>query len=77
MRAREVIRRIESARCGTEKCCQFVRQEGSHKRFDCRCGEHVCRTTVPDHGSRDLIKGTLRSIERDLEPCLGKGWLRR
>jgi predicted RNA binding protein YcfA (HicA-like mRNA interferase family) len=72
-----VIRRIESARCGSEKCCQFVRQEGSHKRFDCRCGENLCSTTVPDHGARDLTKGTLRSIERDLEPCLGKGWLRR
>ena len=23
----------------------------------------------------DIPRGTLRAIERDLEPCLGKGWL--
>jgi predicted RNA binding protein YcfA (HicA-like mRNA interferase family) len=39
-----------------------------------RCG--ACRTTVPVHRGEDLPPGTLRAIERDLEPCLGKGWLR-
>ncbi len=38
------------------------------------CGE--CRTTVPIHASDDLPRGTLRAIERDLEPCLGRTWLR-
>ncbi len=49
-----------------------VRQRGSHVRV--RAGS--CFTTVPDHGASDLPAGTLRAIERDLEPELGPGWLR-
>jgi predicted RNA binding protein YcfA (HicA-like mRNA interferase family) len=52
--------------------CAKVRQKGSHVRVE--CGR--CVTTVPVHAGRDLPPGTLRAIERDLEPCLGKGWLR-
>ncbi len=40
-----------------------------------RCGR--CSTVVPVHGGEDLAPGTLRAIERQLGPCLGKGWLRR
>lgn len=32
-----------------------------------------CFTTVPAH--RTIAAGTLRSIARDLAPCLGEGWL--
>lgn len=39
------------------------------------CGS--CATTVPVHSGEDLGPGLLRSIERDLEPCLGKGWLKK
>jgi hypothetical protein len=39
------------------------------------CG--TCRTTVPVHKGEDLKTGLLRKIERDLEPCLGRGWLKR
>ena len=53
--------------------CVEVRQRGSHVRV--RCGE--CLTTVPVHSGEDLGPGLLRAIERDLEPCLGKGWLGR
>ena len=53
--------------------CQEVRQKGSHVRV--KCGR--CRTTVPVHAGEDLGPGLLRAIERDLEPCLGKGWLGR
>jgi predicted RNA binding protein YcfA (HicA-like mRNA interferase family) len=35
-----------------------------------------CQTVIPVHGG-DLKAGTLRSIERQLEPALGKGWLNR
>jgi predicted RNA binding protein YcfA (HicA-like mRNA interferase family) len=49
-----------------------VRQKGSHARI--RCGK--CVTTVPLHSGEDLGAGLLRAIERDLEPCLGKGWLK-
>jgi predicted RNA binding protein YcfA (HicA-like mRNA interferase family) len=51
--------------------CVEVRQKGSHVRV--RCG--TCSTTVPVHQGEDLGKGLLKQIERDLEGCLGKGWL--
>jgi predicted RNA binding protein YcfA (HicA-like mRNA interferase family) len=66
MKPGEVIRVIESL--GGER----IRQKGSHVRM--RVGK--CFATVPVH-TRDLPKGLLRGIERDLEPCLGKGWLRK
>ena len=66
MKPGEVTRAIE--RLGGER----IRQKGSHVRM--RVGK--CFTTVPVP-TRDLPKGLLRGIERDLEPCLGKGWLRK
>ena len=36
-----------------------------------------CVTTVPVHAGEDIGPGLLRRIERDLEPCLGKGWLKK
>jgi predicted RNA binding protein YcfA (HicA-like mRNA interferase family) len=51
--------------------CAEVRQSSSHVRW--RCG--TCSTTIPVHAGRDIAPGTLRSIERDLTPCLGEGWL--
>ncbi|MBZ0253160.1 MAG: type II toxin-antitoxin system HicA family toxin [Candidatus Methylomirabilis sp.] len=53
--------------------CEEVRRRGSHVRV--RCGK--CSTTVPVHAGEELGRGLLRAIERDLEPCLGKGWLKR
>lgn len=52
-----------------------VRQQGSHVRVECEGGR--CKTTVPIHRGQDLPLGTVRAIERDLEPCLGQAWLRR
>jgi hypothetical protein len=37
----------------------------------------ACQTVVPVHAGEDLGPGLLRAIERDLEPCLGSGWLGR
>jgi predicted RNA binding protein YcfA (HicA-like mRNA interferase family) len=34
-------------------------------------------TTVPVHAGEDIGPGLLRRIERHLEPCLGKGWLKK
>jgi predicted RNA binding protein YcfA (HicA-like mRNA interferase family) len=51
--------------------CVEVRQKGSHLRVECGS----CVTTVPVHAGEDLGPGLLRRIERDLEPCLGKGWV--
>lgn len=64
---KEVLRRLR--RLG----CEEVRQVGSHVRVECA----RCVTTVPVHAGKDLPPGTLRAIERDLEPCLGKGGWRR
>lgn len=47
--------------------------ERFHLRIECGS----CATTVPVHSGEDLGPGLLRSIERDLEPCLGKGWLKK
>jgi predicted RNA binding protein YcfA (HicA-like mRNA interferase family) len=74
MRAREVNRRIE--RMGGI----MARQVGSHRRYvvthtDAAGKETTVATTVAQH-SGDIPAGTLRAIERDLEPALGKGWLR-
>ena len=74
MRAREVNRRIE--RLGG----MMVRQVGSHRRYVATCTDAAGReatvaTTVAQHAG-DIPAGTLRAIERDLEPAFGKGWLR-
>lgn len=53
--------------------CSEVRQKGSHIRV--QCGK--CFSTVPVHSGEELGKGLLRAIERELEPCLGKGWMKR
>ncbi|MCL4290825.1 MAG: type II toxin-antitoxin system HicA family toxin [Thermoleophilia bacterium] len=66
MTGRQLVRRLR--RTG----CEVVRQRGSHVQV--RCGQ--CRTTVPVYVGEDLPPGTLRAIERDLEPCIGTRWLR-
>jgi predicted RNA binding protein YcfA (HicA-like mRNA interferase family) len=53
--------------------CIERRQKGSHVIV--QCGR--CQTVVPVHAGEDLGPGLLRAIERDLEPCLGKGWPRQ
>lgn len=52
--------------------CIQVCQRGSHVRV--ACGK--CVTTIPVHKGEDLGMGLLHKIEKDLEPCLGKHWLR-
>lgn len=52
--------------------CREVRRSGSHVRVRCR----DCQTTVPVHAGVDIASGTIRAIERDLEPCIGRKWLR-
>jgi predicted RNA binding protein YcfA (HicA-like mRNA interferase family) len=53
--------------------CIESRQRGSHLRVE--CGR--CVTTVPVHAGEDIGPGLRRRIERDLEPCLAKGWLKK
>lgn len=65
MTSRDLLRILKS------KGCVEVRQKGSH--LIVRCGK--CQTVIPVHGGEDIGTGLLRAIERQLEPCLGKGWL--
>ena len=69
MKAREVNRKIE-VRGGL-----ILRQRGSHRFYRVEVDGAVAHTTVPQHPG-DIPIGLLRKIERDLEPVLGKGWLR-
>jgi predicted RNA binding protein YcfA (HicA-like mRNA interferase family) len=73
MKAREVNRRIEHL--GGEQ----TRQRGSHRRYEASAAREghtvTVRTTVAQHPG-DIPTGTLRAIERDMEPVFGKGWLR-
>jgi predicted RNA binding protein YcfA (HicA-like mRNA interferase family) len=57
-----------------------VRQRGSHRRYsisytDVEKTTRTVFTTVQQHPSKDIPLGTLKAIERDLVPALGKGWL--
>lgn len=54
--AREVRKALRDAGC------HELRQKGSHVQVQCPGG----RTTVPVHGSKDIKRGTLRSIERSV-----------
>ncbi len=58
----------------------MIRQAGSHRRYvvtytDAAGRETTVATTVPQHAG-DIPAGTLRAIERDLEPAFEEGWLR-
>lgn len=73
MRSREVNRRIEAL--GGHQ----TRQVGSHRRYTATATNpdgttHPVYTTVAQH-TRDIPLGTLRAIQKDLEPAFGKGWL--
>lgn len=70
MKAREVIQRIQQL--GGRKLREG---KGSHTAYVCACGRW--QTTVQWHGPKDIKRGTLRAMERQLENCpkFGKGWL--
>ena len=57
LRGREVIRALESAGF------TVVRSKGSHRMLQ-SSAEPVRSVTVPDHGARELKRGTLRAIIR-------------
>jgi predicted RNA binding protein YcfA (HicA-like mRNA interferase family) len=72
MTARQVIRRIEALGG------YHVRTRGSHATYVAQLRDedgHVvatARAQVPVHGG-DVAPGTLRSMQRQLEPVFGKG----
>lgn len=53
----------------------ILRQRGSHRFYTVTIDDVTGQTTVPQH-TGDIPIGLLRRIEKDLEPVLGKGWLR-
>jgi predicted RNA binding protein YcfA (HicA-like mRNA interferase family) len=59
MSARAVRKKLRAAGC------EEVRQKGSHVQV--KCPPQGRQTTVPVHGSKDIKKGTLRSMERSLQ----------
>jgi predicted RNA binding protein YcfA (HicA-like mRNA interferase family) len=67
LKARELMRILRAL--GAEERAG----RGSHVRF--RIGH--CFTVVPNHRGEDLKVGTVNGIEADLEPCLGKSWLKK
>lgn len=64
MSARELLRKLK------DNDCTELRQKGSHLQV--KCGG--CQSTVPVHGSKDIARGTLKSIEKSLGVCLGSDW---
>ncbi len=72
MTAREIVRRIE------ELGGYHVRTRGSHATYEAVATdvEHevTARVQVPMHAG-DVAPGTLRSIQRQLRPVFGEGWL--
>lgn len=53
---------------------EHVRTVGSHRRYRVTVGAVTASTAVPQHPG-DIPTGTLRKIERDLAPALGRKWL--
>ena len=50
---------------------KVIRQQSSHVRIQLG----TCFTTVPVHKGETIGIGLMNKIEKDLEPCLGEGWL--
>jgi predicted RNA binding protein YcfA (HicA-like mRNA interferase family) len=68
VRARDVNRRIE--RLGGA----MIRQRGSHRHYEATVNGVTVRTIVAQHPG-EIPTGTLRAIERDMQPAFGEGWL--
>ena len=56
--SRQVLKKLNKAGC------KVVRQKGSH--IQVKCPPNL-QSTVPDHGSKDIKRGTLKSIEKSLD----------
>ncbi len=70
--SREVVRLIVSTHGG-----EVLRQSGSHRLLRVTGPDGTASTTtVPMHAGRDLDRGLLAAIERDLAPVLGPRWIR-
>ncbi len=61
----------EVAKVLRKRGAEMVRMKGSHAVWRYQ----NCQTVVPMHRG-DMPTGTVRAIERDMEPALGRGWLK-
>jgi predicted RNA binding protein YcfA (HicA-like mRNA interferase family) len=61
---REVLRILEAL--GFE----VRRITGSHHHMQLQRADKTCRTSVPVHGNAALATGTLKSIYRQVSPCI-------
>ena len=57
----------------TRGCTANVRTVGSHKRYRVTAGGITAGTAVPQHPG-DIPNGTLRKIESELAPAMGRKW---
>jgi len=69
MMPREVIVRIE--KLGGV----FVRQRGSHRLYRAIGPDGVSAITTVAMHAKDIPLGTVKKIQKDLEPVFGEGWL--
>lgn len=58
---------------------QYIGQRGSHRKYratykDASGNAASAQTVVAQHRG-DIPAGTLRAIQRQMEPAFGKGWL--
>jgi predicted RNA binding protein YcfA (HicA-like mRNA interferase family) len=67
---KEVLRILESL--GFE----VRRITGSHHHMQLRLPDKTCRASVPVHGNQALATGTLKSIYRQVSPCIPDDELR-
>jgi len=63
--SRELTKLLQSKGCALDRS-----GKGSHQIWSCPGG---CRNVIPTHRG-DVPTGTLRSILKSFEPCLGKDW---
>lgn len=68
LKAKEVASTIE--RLGGK----MVRQTGSHRLFTATYPGGTVKAVVPMHNG-DMAPGTMRSVEKSMEPAFGPGWL--
>ena len=68
MKAKDLVKILRQRGCG-----ELRKGKGSHVLWVCPGG---CKVVIPMHAGEDIGTGLLHKIEKTLEPCLGKGWLK-
>jgi predicted RNA binding protein YcfA (HicA-like mRNA interferase family) len=70
MKAREIVKKIEKA--GGYK----ARQSGGHAVYKAQCPDgSTVSIIVPIHPSKEIPKGTVKSIRQQGAPAFGEDWV--